>query len=166
MPSRVQDTEQVEIFFPARDYQECIAHCEGFLDGVPNAVLALECAGKSFLALGRLEQDQRFLARPHKLVQQDPEVAKETGNCLPNKDNHEQAANAYKRSVAIQADYPPAISNITGIAQISGDHESAIQLFVQAAEVSGSLSQTRMVETRYTLSMSQRDALLAHAQRP
>ncbi|KZR84894.1 MULTISPECIES: class I SAM-dependent methyltransferase [Prochlorococcus] len=116
-------------------HQECIQACQEAFQVESEQAIAYKYAGKSFLALGQIEEAKKLLLKAHQLDQSDPETAKDIGNCFNAAQEYAKAINAYKHALSIDPNYAPALNNLGLIAQKQGRHQEAVSLVKKATEI-------------------------------
>ncbi|KZR84893.1 MULTISPECIES: class I SAM-dependent methyltransferase [Prochlorococcus] len=161
--NRVADLRTIKQLSAAGHHQECIQACQEAFQVEPEQAIAYKYAGKSFLALGQIEQAQKLLIKSHQLDKSDPETTKDIGNSYLQLQDIANARKWYQASLVINKDYAPAINNIANLDSQSGNHNSALELFKQAIAADPNLFPALLGAASSAIALNQPDKAIAFA---
>ncbi|NMP13171.1 tetratricopeptide repeat protein [Cyanobacteria bacterium 150SLHA] len=161
--NRVADLRTIKQLSADGHHQECIQACQEAFQVEPEQAIAYKYAGKSFLALGQIEQAQKLLIKSHQLDKSDPETTKDIGNSYLQLQDIANARKWYQASLVINKDYAPAINNIANLDSQSGNHNSALELFKQAIAADPNLFPALLGAASSAIALNQPDKAIAFA---
>jgi len=147
------DAEQLETLaedFAARgDARSAIEKSQEALKIYPPFLRALNFIGVTFAQSGNAKKAAAVLATATRLYPQDPGAEFALASVLELLDDKVRASEAYRRTIALDADSPPAYANLGMILYASGDWQSAVTTFRQ-----GLLIDPMSAELNYDLGLA------------
>jgi len=126
---------QAEDFAARGDARAAIEKAQQALMVYPQFLRAIRFIGIAFAQSGNAKKAAAVLGTATRLYPQDPSAAFALASTLDLLDDKAAASEAYRRTILLDADSPPAYANLGMIAYSSADWQSAIATFRQGLQI-------------------------------
>jgi Flp pilus assembly protein TadD len=126
---------QAEDLAARGDARSAIEKAQQALMVYPQFLRAIRFIGVTFAQSGNAKKAAAVLATATRLYPEDPSAEFALASTLDLLDDKAAASEAYRRTILLDADSPPAYTNLGMISYSSGDWQSALATFRQGLQI-------------------------------